>query len=389
MRVSTWLRPIRQWPQRRTPFEFGRRRRGKPRSPGETVAFDIIQAGNSISVEGDGIHIGFCVEGIELLPETDASFAVWGLLPIAMEEGFNIQINRPIDPQVAANAERLSRIWEMWVPSGYRCCSVSGMAGWYRAHRHRMPCIQLYSGGVDSTFAILKQPEPRERGYVLTVYGLDYRRGHGSEARFAKLIAKTDPLLERLNLQRLIVRTNAERSPQKLTHGFTLAACTFLLSDLFEEAVIAADLTEAEDMVAFPWGTNHITNRYLTGSDFTLRTDCIEVGRSEKLAAIVASEIGLPFLSCCRQESAFPENCGTCSKCVRTKSMLLVTMGSVPEIFVDNTVNENLIEKLDLNNRFERAELFDLYHYAKQRGLEGKVPGLLRLIQECRYRKFD
>lgn len=360
----------------------------KPRGEVETVAFDVTQQGrDSIHIQADGSNINFTVEGIELLPTTDANFAVWALLPIAMRKGFNIQINRPIDPQVATNAEHLSRIWEMWVPSLYRSISVSGKGEWSRASRARLRCVHLYSGGVDSTFSILKHSDPQKRGHVLTVYGFDYRRGDKDEDNFAKLIAKTDPLLEKLNYQRVVVRTNANRIPTALTHGTSLAACLFLLSDLFEEGTIAADLTHAQDMVAFPWGTNHIANQYLAGSDFAIRTVCA-VGRTEKLAAIAASEIGLPFLSCCRQEDALPANCGICSKCVRTKAMLVAAIGRVPEIFIDNTFDENLMRNLNIESRFERAELFDLYSFAKERGLVDAIPRLSQLVEECRNRGF-
>jgi hypothetical protein len=362
--------------------------RRKPRCEGKTVAFDVTQQGGSIHIQADGFQIDFIVEGIELLPMTDANFAVWALLPTAMLEGFNIQINRPIDPQVATNAERLSQIWEMWVPSLFRSIKVRGEGEWSRASRARLPCIHLYSGGVDSTFSILKHSDLEKRGHVLTVYGFDYRRGDKDEINFAKLIAKTDSLLEKLNYQRVVVRTNAKRNPTALTHGFSLAACPFLLSDLFDEGTLAADCTPAEDMVTFPWGSNHVANQYFAGSDFAVRTVCA-VGRTEKLAAIAASEIALPFLSCCRRADTLPANCGICGKCVRTKAMLIAATGRVPEIFVDNTFDANLMRTLDLEKRGERAELFDLYSYAKERGLVDAIPGLSQLVEECRRRRSE
>ena len=42
----------------------------------------------------------------------------------------------------------------------------------------------------------------------MTIDGLDYRDDWGP-AKFAKLIAKTDPLLNKLNYQRIVVRTDA------------------------------------------------------------------------------------------------------------------------------------------------------------------------------------
>jgi hypothetical protein len=361
----------------------------KPRPKGTTVAFDVTQEGkNAVRISGNAFHMDFCVEGIELPPTVDVSFAVWALLPVAMREGFDIRMNQPIDPQVASNAEQLSRIWELWVPSLYRSIRVSGEGEWSRVAGRRLPSIHLYSGGVDSTFSILKDSDAQKRGHVLTIHGLDYRRGTRHESNFARLIAKTDPLLKKLNYQRVIVRTNSKRNPTALTHGFSLAACSSLLSDLFETVTLTADFTPEQDMVAFPWGTNHITNQHFVGTDFAIRT-VGTLGRTEKLAAIAASEAGLSSLSFCRQADTLPDNCGTCPKCIRTKAMLVAATGKVPEIFIDRAFDRELMKKLDLENRCERAYLFDLYSYAQERGISAAIPGLSQLVEECSRRRFD
>ena len=350
---------------------------------GKTATIDVTQDGNSVVVKDDDTIVHFSVEGIDLPREVDASFAVWGLLAAAMEGGFNLHINRPIDPVVAANAKRLTRIWEMWVPSLYRSIEISGEGEWSRTTRDRLPRVQLYSGGCDSTYAILKDSNPRQRGYVATIHGLDYRNEKVKSDAFAQLLAKTDPLLEALNYQRIVVRTNANHDPEKLTHGFTLASCLFLLSDLFSEGTLAADLTPPQDALPFPWGTNHITNPYLAGSDFVVRTVGAEIGRTAKLAAIAASG-WLPFLACCRRSNSIPTNCGVCSKCVRTKVMLFAATGVVPDIFRNTTLDERMMQNLNLESRFERAELFDLYDYAKDHGIVDTIPGLVHLVEQCR-----
>ena len=104
--------------------------RVRPQEPriGKTITFDVTQDGNEVAAHGDGIEANFAVSGINLPANVDANFAVWGLLPRAMEEGFNLHLNRPIDPVVAENAARVSKIWETWVPNRYRSIKVSGEA---------------------------------------------------------------------------------------------------------------------------------------------------------------------------------------------------------------------------------------------------------------------
>jgi hypothetical protein len=345
----------------------------------ETIAFDVDQLGNEVSIRGGGIDLQFAVEGIGLPPKVDSSFAVWALLPRAMEEGFNLHINRAVDPVVTANAGLVSQIWEMWVPNLYRSVKVSGQEGWSRSALDRRPVVQLFSGGIDSVFSILQNRDPQNEGFALTVCGVD----HTDESNIARLIDKTDPLLKELNCKRIVVRNNAHREPPALTIQFTLASSLFLLSDLFAEGTLAADSTHAEDMATFPWGTNHVTDAYLAGSDFSVRTVGAEARRTGKIAAIAGSGLDLHSLSFCRRRRVIPENCGVCRKCIRTKAMFLITTGSVPKIFMDNSFDESLMR--EMGKKFsERAHLFDIYFYAKDRGLVDRIPGLADLIEQCR-----
>ena len=66
----------------------------------------------------------FRLEGIDLPSGAVAGFAPWALLPIPTDEGLNI--NRPIDPWVRSNAERLSQIGGMSVTSPCRSVPVTG-----------------------------------------------------------------------------------------------------------------------------------------------------------------------------------------------------------------------------------------------------------------------
>ena len=129
-------------------------------------------------------------------------------------------------------------------------------------------------------------------------------------------------------------------------------------------------------MVTFPWGTNHVINAYFTGSDFAVRSIGDDVSRTEKVAAIVDSQIDLSFLSFCRQNESIPENCGLCKKCIRTKAMFVVTSGSLPDIFVDKSFDAELMQTLHVKGH-ERTHIFDLYAYAKERGRSGHHSGLI------------
>ena len=62
--------------------------------------------------------------------------------------------------------------------------------------------------------------------------------------------------------------------------------------------------------------------------------------------------------------------------------MLFAATGVVPEIFLNNRLDAQLMRCL--GDQIERAELFDLYGYAKDRGIVHKIPGLEDLIRTSR-----
>jgi hypothetical protein len=62
--------------------------------------------------------------------------------------------------------------------------------------------------------------------------------------------------------------------------------------------------------------------------------------------------------------------------------MLLAATGTIPEIFGDMTLDEQLMRNFKPDKY--KAELFDLYGYAKDRGVVAMVPRLERLVEQCR-----
>jgi hypothetical protein len=363
-------------------FEKRLRRAQRRARRGKTITFEVTQNENRVDIQGNGIDIYFAAEGdIPLPSKIDATFSVWALLPKAMEEGFDIHISQPIDPQVAANAELLSQVWEMWVPNLYHSIKVHGQGEWTRTPRSRLPMVQLYSGGIDSTFSILENRNPKNRGFVATLCRFDKLMLRDA----ARLIAQTDPLLKHLNYGRLLIRNNVKHRRFAFTHALTLASSLFLLSDLFEEGTIAADSTYASEFAIWPWGNNHFTNGYFVGSDFTVRTVGSEFGRTEKIAAIAGSGIDLHCLTFCREKNVIPSNCGICDKCITTKAMFLIATGDIPRIFMDNSFDERCLRKL-LDRRDERPDVFNMYFYAKRHGLLDRIESLAGIVEEGRTR---
>lgn len=353
----------------------------------------IKKSANRVTIASGDFEIFFEVEGLEELRVSEYSFAVWAVLPIAMRSGTNLRIEGPVDPKTISNADLLSRAWELWLPARYSATRVSADSS-EAAGLSRHPSVTLFSGGIDSTFNLLCNGPQTVRSHVLTVHGLDYPLDNSSQ--FSDFLKKTDPILTDLNYQRIVIRTNIYEPVKNLAinHGFCLASCAFLLRDHFEHAVIAPDYTWEQDMVVHPWGTNHVTNQYFSGSDFKLVTASSAASRTEKVARIASHATALSSVTFCSSKKNRPHNCGICSKCIRTKCMLLANSIPLPDIFLNRELLDRNLQVIDLNDPKEYAFFADLYIKAKDNGTLDRIPGLRRLFQkwkagEKRRAQFD
>jgi hypothetical protein len=260
---------------------------------------------------------------------------------------------------------------------------VYGKGDWMRAPQTRLPRVDLFSGGIDSTFSLLTNRDAKRRGFTATICGFDKIK----DRNFIPLVAKTDSILKNLNYERILIQNNIKHKRFSLTHGLTLAGSLFLLSDLFEQGTFAADQTHAQDFNVWPWGSNHLTNGRFVGSDFIVRAVGAERTRTEKVAVIAKSGIDLQSLSFCREPGAVPSNCGACDKCITIKAMFLVVTGTIPQIFVDNSFHERRLRRL-LNYGSGRIDVFDMYFYAKEHGFLERMPNLVALVEESRAMVF-
>lgn len=343
------------------------------------MRIETVQDGNAVHVRGADFTITFDVEGIEL-PPVDPSFAVWMLLPLAMFRGEDLEFSQPIDPTVLANAQRMTEIWPILRPEHFKPIGVSASAGWQPFRGHRDGSIHLYSGGINSTFTMVEEGRLERQGTALTVLGMDY---HLPEvARFDALVRKTAPLLELLNYRRVIVRTNYRevvRKPISLFHAFVFASCQFLLKPLFQRSIMSADCTPEHDMLSFD-SSNHVTNKYFAGSDFRMETVGAAYTRTDKVAVLAKRPDVLPTLAFCTQKHSKPENCGQCSKCIRTKAMFIAVGSGVPPIFRDMSFSGRHIARINTGAHRHYAFFAELIQVARREGNIDKLLGLERRL---------
>lgn len=348
----------------------------------EKLTFNVTQSENQVSLQGAPEPIFYEIQGIDLPPLADHSFAVWHVLPHAMRRGYDIHIDGPVDPVVIQNAVRFSRTWEMWLPNRFREISITASEE-VPFSSNATSGLSFFSGGIDSTYMLLEQGKRMPEAVALTVHGMDYKVDNA--VGFQGLRDKTSPLLSLLNYRTIVLKTNVSTIARG-AHGWglSLAGSAFLFSGLFKNAHFAADFSWEQDMVSFPWGLNHVTNRYFRGTTFALSPLSENVTRTEKLELIASNQDALHTVSFCKDQSIRPQNCGNCGKCLRAKAIFVAMTGQLPEIFIDNTFTKASIDNQTLRSNVHRAFFIDLYQQAKTRGTLHLLPGMEQKMNRLR-----
>jgi hypothetical protein len=342
------------------------------------LVLGINRNGNRVNVVGGPCDVFYEIEGIDLTPIENWGFCVWHMLAWAMRRGTNIHVAGPVDQGTIASAEQFTRVWELWNPRRFRFVRITAEAVAPAPNPNRRADLVMFSGGLDSTDMLLRIGHRQHPGLVLTIHGFDHALR--ATSAFEAALAKTRPLLADLNYDRVVVRTNAAAVAQDFhSWGPRLMGTAALLSPLFKEGVFASSFTMEQDMAVHPWGDNHVTDRLLRSDDFAL-TPLYDISRLEKAANVAANSValkGLVFCNNLRNKSRWElgVNCGLCEKCIRTKAMFAVETGSIPEIFVNMHLD---IDRLNLDDRIEKAFFIDLYQRGRELGTLANVPGLER-----------
>lgn len=319
-------------------------------------------------------------------------FAAWFILPIAMRCNADILIHGAGTQETTKNANLISSIWEAWMPDHFNSinvffteeCSVDDF-------KKDTGSLFFYSGGADSTYSLLKLAEENKSQSLLTVQGMDYT--YKDEDRFNKLIEKTDRFAKEFGSQRLYIKTNAYSIYDKfkintksshISHIFALTGSAFMFSEHFKNIIISSDLRLDQQFLVHPWGSNSATNKFFNDGSTSLQTVDDDVTRSDKMKKLQSSEVALSSLSFCIDYKSRPENCGVCSKCMRTKLMFLAATGRVPKIFNSIKIDATLIEKINLSKKSEVASFIDLYNCAKNNEMLDKMPYLIQTFEELK-----
>ena len=144
----------------------------------DKLTVKIHQHDDGLTLVGgdDRIHIKTTHPDKIVYPQR-ADFAVWFFLPIAMYKNQLLHIHASGTRTTVRNAAVLSNIWQSWLPGHLYSTAVSFDRELDEESADIRPNRELcfYSGGVDSTYTILKCLKEGRSLDLMSVFGQDYK----------------------------------------------------------------------------------------------------------------------------------------------------------------------------------------------------------------------
>jgi hypothetical protein len=308
------------------------------------------------------------------------------LLPLAATLGEPLRIRGSVDEMLLENAVRVMNIWRAWYP---HLAVVPLHADGVAQEPGPLPArtAAFFSGGVDSFFTVLRPRQhagPAERGEIgdlITVWGFDIKLE--SPDAFSRLRQRHVGVARALGKELVEVATNlrstrwAAAQWSYLAHGSALAGVALALGRRFRRVHIASG---GGYRGLHPWGSHLITDPLLSTTGTTLVHDGSAYLRTEKTVAIAHSPVAMEALRVCYHTWS-EENCGVCSKCLRTM-LTLELVGALQRCTtLPHALTPAQVERMDCSHFADLREFEDIRRLAVAAGRVEMIRALERSLR--------
>jgi hypothetical protein len=264
---------------------------------------------------------------VELSADVDA-FRLWFRLPRRAEElraepwiaatlipamvvGDRLRIEDalPVSPKFLRAMETMQAVVNAWNPRFRRieietqtvapACCASGVGA-------------FYSGGVDSSFTVLRRLDEIE--FLILINGFDFQ---SDASTFARVVERNRRYCDRLGKELLVAETNYYDFGRR--YRVTRAAsCGGLLASVASGLGLRqVHIASSYDYLDLPaYGSHPLLDPLWSTEAAEFIHDDAEVCRTSKLEFVAQHAEALENLHVCWRDPV--ENCGDCSKCLRT-----------------------------------------------------------------------
>ncbi len=246
-------------------------------------------------------------------------------LPVAMRQGWTLASRESVDQRTLDNLMQWQASFAGWRPWSL------GNIDWEIPSEPETDCgarlggMVAFSGGVDSSYTVLRQAAAGNLASGVLVHGMDI--AVEDKAAFDRAKADATETLKSMGLRPLWVRTNVRSLGRRPflhwceeTFGIWLASALSCLEPWHSRAFIASSYPYRHLQLAC--GSNPVTDRFLGSERVAYEHDGAELSRVEKAAALAAEPRLTRRLRVCFSQEGAGANCGVCRKCMLTQLCL-------------------------------------------------------------------
>ncbi len=328
----------------------------RPRGTFQSIALRGAGVGRMLA----GHSLDFSFPGQSLPHPEVLDGPMFSALMIAMRFADRLRLAGPITVQALRNATAFQEAWVQMAPRMFHPVEIAPEGLVEPAHAPQDRAILAFSGGLDGAFSAIRHARGLMGGggyrltHVMMVQGFDI--GVDDRAGFEALVRRVRPLLAELELEPILVRTNAvypnpaERTrmvqPYYYSQAAQIAGMFHVLWRQFGQGLIGA--SDPYSHMVLPWASNAATDHLLSSDRLQVVNDGAGFSRVQKAAFLVDHPTALRTLRVCHAVKP-PANCGVCEKCVRTRLSFLAAGVADPPCF-DQPFEEAMIEGVDPSN---------------------------------------
>ncbi len=243
----------------------------------------------------------------------------------AMKSKANINVHGTVSPSLLRNLEEFQAVWVSCFPEVYSQIEIKAeheleSTGGDSSNK----AIMAFSGGLDSCFTAFRHKKKlcgRQNCDVSTgvmVHGFDIPLH--DERTFNNVTIQARKILDSIGIELITISTNFREFDDmwEQTHGAAVAACLTLFQNCFRCGLIAGTFPYINTYQYKEWGSNPLTDPFLSSDNFKIIHDGAMFNREQKLSCILDWPEAIENLRVCWEGDQLDSNCCKCEKCIRS-----------------------------------------------------------------------